>query len=145
MATNYGRGPVNQYGVSRGMRANETRGLTNGDVNGLLEIKADNTKAIQSAINQALAKGLEGVGLAAETAAKLLTPVDTGRLRNSITHQVAPGERAVYVGTNVEYAKYVESRDDVHHETGQAHFLRDAATDNADKYRQIIEAALRSG
>lgn len=38
--------------------------------------------------------------------AKILVPVDTARLRNSITHEV---EKTVgRVGTNVEYAKFVE-------------------------------------
>lgn len=34
--------------------------------------------------------------------------VDTGRLKNSITHEVVPEESMVEVGTNVEYAVYVE-------------------------------------
>lgn len=34
--------------------------------------------------------------------------VDTGRLRNSITYEVRMDEQAVYVGSNVEYAPYVE-------------------------------------
>lgn len=128
------------------MRANETRGLTNGDVNDRLEILADNRQAVESAISEALAKGLEAVGLAAEAYAKALCPVDTGRLRNSITHQLDIGivRKAVYIGTNVEYAPYVESREDVRHETDRAHFLQDAATEHGDKYRQIIEAALRN-
>lgn len=41
-----------------------------------------------------------------ENAAKENCPVDTGRLRNSITHDVI-GEEAI-IGTNVEYAPYVE-------------------------------------
>ena len=31
--------------------------------------------------------------------------VDTGRLKNSITHEVVPEESMVEVGTNVEYAE----------------------------------------
>lgn len=34
--------------------------------------------------------------------------VDTGRLKNSLTHEVVPDEETVLVGTNVEYAVYVE-------------------------------------
>ena len=37
-------------------------------------------------------------------------PVDTGNLRNSITHMVNDGEKAAYIGTNSEYAVYVEWR-----------------------------------
>lgn len=45
-----------------------------------------------------------------ETAAKRLCPVDTGRLRSSITHQVAVDVRglAARIGTNVDYAPWVE-------------------------------------
>lgn len=112
---------------------------------GSVEITQDNRRQVEGEISAALARGLEAVGLAAEGYAKAQTPVDTGRLRSSITHQVEPGERAVYVGTNVEYATYVEFREDVRHKTGKAHFLRDTASDHADRYRQIIEAALRAG
>lgn len=45
-----------------------------------------------------------------ERAAKRLCPVDTGRLRSSITHSVERDGRGLvgFVGTNVEYAIYVE-------------------------------------
>ena len=50
---------------------------------------------------------LEMMGLQCEKYTKMLCPVDTGRLRNSYTHDVRAGEEAVYIGTNVEYAAYV--------------------------------------
>lgn len=45
-----------------------------------------------------------------ETAAKRHAPVDTGRLRSSITHAVERDSRGLVglVGTNVEYAPHVE-------------------------------------
>lgn len=45
-----------------------------------------------------------------EAAAKRSCPVDTGRLRSSISHEVnAEGGSIVgTIGTNVDYAKYVE-------------------------------------
>lgn len=45
-----------------------------------------------------------------EGAAKRLCPVDTGRLRSSITHELAKDAQGIVgtVGTNVEYAAYVE-------------------------------------
>ena len=46
--------------------------------------------------------------------------------------------------TNVEYAPYVEFNDKAHHNTGKAHFLRDAVQNNLDHYRAIMEAALDS-
>jgi HK97 gp10 family phage protein len=43
-----------------------------------------------------------------EAGAKRRAPVDTGRLRNSITHRVEPDGLSAVVGTNVEYAPHVE-------------------------------------
>ena len=67
-----------------------------------------NVGEVKDYMKSAIAKGLEICGLTAEGYAKLLCPVDTGNLRNSITHQVEMEERAVYIGTNVKYAPYVE-------------------------------------
>jgi phage gpG-like protein len=49
-----------------------------------------------------MGEGLVAVGLTLEGYAKLLCPVDTGRLRISITFDVR--DNTVYIGTNVEYA-----------------------------------------
>lgn len=67
----------------------------------------DNSKEVFSAIKAALLRGLEKCGLVAEGYAKKLCPVDTGNLRNSITHVVDEGGDAVYIGTNSEYGAYV--------------------------------------
>ena len=48
---------------------------------------------------------LTAIGATAETYAKKETPVCTGRLRNSISHET--DKEAVYIGTNVEYAAFV--------------------------------------
>ena len=65
----------------------------------------DNSKQVLSALEKGIKNGLEAIGLTAETYAKKETPVDTGRLRNSISHTV-DGE-AAYIGSNVEYAAFV--------------------------------------
>ena len=103
-------------------------------------IREDNTDEFRDGLDAALTRALEKVGLVAEGYAKRLCPVDTGRLRNSITHALDSGGRAVYVGTNVEYAPYVE--------LGTARqkaqpYLRPAAVDHATEYREIIEGELR--
>lgn len=67
----------------------------------------DNSKEVSGAIHAALLRGLEKCGLVAEGYAKKLCPVDTGNLRNSITHVVDEGGDAVYIGTNSEYGAYV--------------------------------------
>ena len=56
----------------------------------------------QSDIEKALNKSC----LAVENEAKKQCPVDTGDLRNSITHEVE--DNVGYIGTNKEYAPYVE-------------------------------------
>ena len=68
----------------------------------------DNSAAVAEEINYRIFRALERCGLVAEGYAKMRAPVDTGNLRNSITHQVAPDEHAVYIGTNSEYAVYQE-------------------------------------
>lgn len=53
-----------------------------------------------------VSKALNKACLVVENEAKRLCPVDTGDLRNSITHEVDDG--VGIVGTNKEYAPYVE-------------------------------------
>jgi HK97 gp10 family phage protein len=57
-----------------------------------------------------VAKDLQRRALQVERAAKGLCPVDTGRLRSSINNEIGQdGEGLVaIIGTNVEYAPYVE-------------------------------------
>lgn len=57
-------------------------------------------------LDDAVAAALERVGSAAEGFAADLAPVDSGRLRNSITHKV--DDNSVTVGSPLEYAAYVE-------------------------------------
>ena len=99
----------------------------------------DNSQQILSALEKGIKNGLEAIGLTAETYAKQETPVDTGRLRNSISHAV-DGE-AVYIGSNVEYAPYVElgtSRAKAHH------MLQKAATEHSAEYKRLAEDAIQS-
>ena len=97
----------------------------------------DNTDEVLAALKRAKRRGLEAIGLASEGHAKRITPVDTGRLRNSISH--AKDDEAAYIGTNVEYAPYVElgarGRQGVH-------MLQRAATEHTDEYKQIMEDAM---
>lgn len=66
--------------------------------------------AITRAFKQDATKELLKVLLKIEMRAKALAPVDTGRLRSSIGHEIGTigGEVAGTVGTNVEYAGYLE-------------------------------------
>lgn len=67
----------------------------------MAEVKWYGDKVIKS-MEDAISKALEASALVVEGAAKNLAPVDTGNLRNSITHEVEKKEARV--GTNVEYA-----------------------------------------
>lgn len=77
----------------------------------------DNSDLVEKACKEQVIKALEMVGIQAEGDVKIsmneVWPetgtdiVDTGRLRNSIAHQVVEDEKAVYIGTNSEYAAYV--------------------------------------
>lgn len=100
-----------------------------------------NKDEVLTAFRDQIVKGLTAIGSTAEGYAKDNCPVDTGRLRNSIAYAVEENE--VQIGTNVEYAPIQEFHD-MRHKSGQAHFLRDAATTHGDEYQAIMEAALRS-
>lgn len=66
----------------------------------------DNSAQLLAAVHAACDRGLEEIGQAAEKYAVVLTPVDTGNLRNSITHAVHGN--TVYLGSNLFYAVYIE-------------------------------------
>ena len=99
----------------------------------------DNTDEVLSALEKAKKRGLEAIGLVAEGHAKKLTPVDTGRLRNSISH--ATDDEAAYIGTNVEYGPYVE----LGSPTIKAHhMLQKAATEHTDEYKRLMEESMKN-
>ena len=127
-------------GASAGKNVSWSAGLTGADYEGL-EIVEDNTEQVIAALETAYAKALEAIGIQAERDAARICPVDTGRLRNSITHTIEGGnDPAAIIGTNVEYAQYVHNG--VRGRQGQP-FLTDAVRNNADKYRKIAESALK--
>lgn len=120
----------------------ETTNLTSADISGILEVREDNREQFKHAFNKALARALEEIGLAAEGYAKRLCPVDTGRLRNSITHVTRYGAKAVYIGTNVEYAAYVELGTRMQKPQP---YLRPAASEHQETYRSILKKNLENG
>lgn len=69
------------------------------------DYSADILNGFEDACNRALERcGLEAAGYA-----KDLSPVPvTGNLRASITHKVDEAAKTVYIGTDCEYAGYVE-------------------------------------
>ena len=134
----------------------------------------DNTEEVLKAMEAAIRRGNEAIGLAAEGHAKRKITqagaVDTGRLRNSITYALAGEEThvksykankggkdretytydgtaegkkgsGVYIGTNVEYAVFVENG-----AQGRTpvHFLQDAATGHTDEYKRLMENSMKN-
>ena len=132
-----GSGAIANAGRRKGEFVGWDEGLTDADKADLLEIQ-DHTDEVIAALGIAIARGLEAIGIEAESDAASICPVDTGRLRNSITHTIDGNENAAIIGTNVSYALYVH--EGVHGRKGQP-FLTDAITQNADKYRRILRAA----
>lgn len=80
----------------------------------------DNSDEILRALGEACERGLWRCGEKAEEYAKDLCPVDTGNLRNSITHaeHAEAGGGEMYVGTDVNYAVYQEMGTGVYAENG---------------------------
>lgn len=74
------------------------------------DVTEDNTDDVKRAIGDALLRAFTKIGAKAEGYAKAVCPSDTGNLKNSITFDVESSEEGITatVGTNVEYAPYVE-------------------------------------
>ena len=121
------------------------------------EIKVDNTDAILKATDEAIYNALETIGNKAADYAAELAPVQTGNLKGSMTSEVNQEEKAVYVGTNVEYAPFVEFGH--HQEVGRyvpaigkrlvrefvpaQPFLKPAIENHMDEYKHILESELK--
>ena len=93
----------------------------------------DNSDIFKQATAEAIERALEAIGLQAEGYAKMLCPVDTGNLRNSITHQVAPEDSAVHMGTNVEYVEYGSFK------TKAQPYIESAIMENIDKLENMMK------
>ena len=119
-----------------------------------ITLRKSNLNAVDSAVNEAIKRGLEICGGKAESYAKGLCPVDTGRLRSSITHRTQ--ETTELIGTGVEYAPYVEYGH--HQEPGRyvpalgkrlvasyvaGHpYLTPAMSNHAGEYAQVLQREL---
>ena len=130
-----------------------------------IEIVNDHTEEILEAMREQVQDALIVIGETAEGYAKEDTPVDTGRLRNSITYATkdfggvavysddqgnnfydgdslhTPEENTLYMGTNVEYGVYVEYGS-YNHKVGKPHFIRDAMSTHGEEYKEILRASL---
>lgn len=142
-------------GRSAGRDVPMDAGLTAGDVAGILTIREDNTEYIAGAVHRALAEALDEIGQRIQRRAQELCPVDTGRLRNSITYRlggagghfgfpgagesVGSGDLQISVGSDVPYATYVEEGTRY---MAARPFLRPAAVSHTGEYREIVRRHL---
>lgn len=132
----------------------------------------DNSRAFKNAAPPAIERALEAIGQEAESNAKRIVTekdvVDTGLLRNSITHALGGQSAAissykadkgdgkgsyigttpkksvptVYIGTNVKYAPYQEAG--ARGKSGRP-FLAPAIEDFKNDYKQILKEELEKG
>ena len=93
-------------------------------------------KDVLTGMSKAKDQALEVIGGMAESYAKRACPVDTGRLRNSITHE-RESENVEVIGTNVDYAPYVELGTS---KMSARPFLRPAAEGHAAEYAAILKS-----
>lgn len=110
------------------------------------KITTDNTQEVTDRTKMAVLRFLEEAGQHLESEAKKELDndprrIDTGRLRNSITHQLAAEEQAQYVGTNVEYAIYVHEGT---RRMAPNRFLRNAFEKNTEQIEAKLKEALEN-
>lgn len=115
------------------------------------KIEENNIPKALTESDESVTRALEMIGLKAEKYAKALAPVGTpestgikgyigGTLRNSITHQVRASERAVHIGTNVDYAPYVELGT---RKMAKRPYIVPAIEDHTAEYKRIAEQELK--
>lgn len=129
----------------------------------------DHSPEVLKALENAIERGFEAIGMSAqEHATQIITSnksVDTGRLRNSIAYALAgeapspasysddqgngfsysgaapAGKNTLYLGTNVEYAKYVEVGSSGRRAKP---FMRPAVDNYKDEYRNLMKDSLEN-
>ena len=122
----------------------------------------DNSNEVRDKLERAVERAMISCGIVAEGYAKMICPVDTGRLRGSIVYVTStkhssgdspaeapdytprgtPEKGEVYIGTNVEYAIYVELGTIGRQAKS---FLRPAVENHINEYKRLIEDELRGG
>ena len=98
-----------------------------------------NLGTIEKLTEEQLARAAEIIGGMAESHAKEACPVDTGNLRNSITHATEDSGHTVVIGSNVEYAPYVELGTV---KMSPRPYLRPAIENHIPEYQGVIQAIL---
>lgn len=125
----------------------------------------DNSDFVLDLLRNAVERACDDIGEQATQYAADVTPVDTGRARNSITYatagrqgfaheykdekgnafvdQVGQGvqEGEVYIGSNVEYFPYIENGSRT---IDAYHPLQKAATEHGEEYKEIMRQSMEN-
>lgn len=131
----------------------------------VIEVTFDDHKdEVISACKDQILAWLEAIGEDAAGTSANFAPVDTGRLKNSISSVVDEETNTVYIGTNVSYAIYHEfgtgkyiaggrptpwmyqDEDGVWHWTSGVparHFLQFGCTAHQAEYKEMLERYLK--
>lgn len=117
---------------------------------------------VEAELDEGIKKALTMIGQQAMGYASMTVPVQTGRLRGSISYATEeaygnagahkaedsamhanPSSGQVVIGTNVVYAPVIEFRGGKLRR-GQ-HYLRNAISDHVDQYLAMVKAVLSAG
>jgi len=98
-------------------------------------VMKDNTKAVLNEADRLVKQKLTIAALLVERTAKQICPVRTGTLKRSITRRIE--KRRAFVGSNVEYAPYVEMGTS---RMAAKPYLRPALEANMDRIKEIFGA-----
>jgi HK97 gp10 family phage protein len=131
--------------------------------NGITVEFADNSEEVLRAVKNAVERGLKACGETAVGYAQDKCPVQTGNLKGSITYAVDGDD--VYIGTNVNYAPYVELGTGIYASGGRKTpwtykgsdgnfyttngmkaqpFLQPAAANHSSEYMSILKDSLEN-
>lgn len=94
-------------------------------------------KEVLAQLDSLIEQKLKEACVLVQDTAKVNCPVDTGRLQGSITYQV-DGKEGI-VGSNVEYAPYVEGGTS---RMAARHFLQDAGDSNREKIINLFKGMI---
>lgn len=119
----------------------------------------NNKDAVLRELDRKVEKTLTMIGLQAVGYAQEYAHVDTGNLRNSIQSEVDMSDDSVVIGTDVEYAPYVEfghlqevgrfvpkiKKRLVQPKAPAYPFLRPAIEKHLEEYKRIAEDVMKNG
>lgn len=105
------------------------------EINRLRETQAATERIIAGLHGEPMVQAMQRATLLVQRNAKINAPVDTGRLRASITPEIRARDRSVIgvVGSNVVYAPFQEER---------VHYLEGAIEQSADDIVRLLGDAV---